>query len=59
MKGNWTATSMHRRMLILNQLRQSLQKSRLASKVEQRSTEDLYPATRALAEIRRERYVRE
>ena len=56
--GDYTAvtgTLMHRRMLILNQLRQRLQESRLASKVEQKSTEDLYPATRTLAEIRRER----
>jgi AbrB family looped-hinge helix DNA binding protein len=50
-----TGTLMHRRMLILNQLRQRLQESRLASKVDQKSTEDLYPATRTLAEIRRER----
>ncbi|NLB73135.1 MAG: hypothetical protein GX795_03800 [Firmicutes bacterium] len=48
---------MHRRMRILNQLRQRLQESRLASKAEQKSTEDLYPASRILAEIRRERYV--
>jgi excisionase family DNA binding protein len=52
-----TGTLMHRRMLILDQLRQRLQESRLASKAEQKSTEDLYPATRTLAEIRRERYV--
>ena len=50
-----TGTLMHRRMLILNQLRQRLQESRLVSKAEQKSTEDLYPATRTLAEIRRER----
>jgi excisionase family DNA binding protein len=50
-----TGTLMHRRMLILNQLRRRLQESRLVSKAEQKSTEDLYPATRTLAEIRRER----
>ncbi len=50
-----TGTLMDRRMFIINQLRQRLQESRLASKVEQKSTEDLYPATRTLAEIRRER----
>jgi hypothetical protein len=52
--------SMHSRMLVLNQLRQRLQESRLtddelAGKVEQNNTEHLYPATCALAEIRRER----
>ncbi len=50
-----TDTLMHRRMLILNQLRRRLQESRLVSKAEQKSTEALYPATRTLAEIRRER----
>ncbi len=50
-----TGTLMHRRMLILDQLRQRLQESRLASEAKQKSTEDLYPATRTLAEIRRER----
>ena len=58
--GDYTAvagTTMHRRMFILKQLRQRLQESGLASTAEQKSTEDLYPATRTLAEIRRERYV--
>ena len=52
-----TDTSMDRRTFILHQLLQRLQESRLASKAEKKSTEDLYPASRILAEIRRERYV--